>query len=397
MTRERAKLVFVSFLIVFSLATFIEEICLTQTNEEVSIYEAQSESVPLVSKFWVMGPIEIDDLNPMKNWSYTNSTYDWCNGSGTWADPYVIENVTIDAGGSGSCITISNSNVFFTIRNSTFTGAGNSESGIKLESTSNGILLNNTCENNYYGIYLFNYCDNNLILNNTVFNNNLDGIVLDNYCDNNSIINNDIFYSAIYFKDYCKNNNIIANKIKLNSILLARASYNNLSENRLEEGRITLTRSDWNNITRNEIKNDDYGERILDSNNNDIFNNTIVNCNEQGIEFDNGDLNNFTQNLMKNSKMEIYFWSSNNIFKNNTFRDFQGGIAVEVDDDCGTNNFFLNKFINNQIHSLDDCQNTIWNNSETGNYWDDYPHIDGDNDGFGDFPYEISGDGGRKD
>ncbi|GAH40211.1 unnamed protein product, partial [marine sediment metagenome] len=39
--------------------------------------------------------ILIDDLDPTKNWSYTASQYDWCSGSGTWNDPYIIENVTI--------------------------------------------------------------------------------------------------------------------------------------------------------------------------------------------------------------------------------------------------------------------------------------------------------------
>ena len=51
------------------------------------------------SGFWNLtgSTISIDDSDPSKNWSYTASIYDWCSGSGIWTDPYIIENVTIDA------------------------------------------------------------------------------------------------------------------------------------------------------------------------------------------------------------------------------------------------------------------------------------------------------------
>ncbi|MHA1477292.1 MAG: hypothetical protein ACTSPU_03745, partial [Promethearchaeota archaeon] len=68
------------------------------------------------------------------NWTVANET-DWCSGSGTWGDPYLIENMVINASGSpiGCGIFIENSiNVYFTIRNVTIFETTN---GIKLENT----------------------------------------------------------------------------------------------------------------------------------------------------------------------------------------------------------------------------------------------------------------------
>ena len=55
---------------------------------------------------WEIGPIEIDDDDPTKNWSLIEATYDWCSGSGTWNDPFKIENTTINGLSTGSCIEI---------------------------------------------------------------------------------------------------------------------------------------------------------------------------------------------------------------------------------------------------------------------------------------------------
>jgi len=109
------------------------------------------------------------------NWSVT-TTYDWCYGKGTWEEPYIIENVNIDAGSSptGSGIFINNSkNDYFTIRNCTVYNAGSEEydAGIKLENTNNGTLTNNNCSNNgKNGILMFGLCENNTISGNIVSN-----------------------------------------------------------------------------------------------------------------------------------------------------------------------------------------------------------------------------------
>jgi len=45
------------------------------------------------------------NINGNGEWASTASVEQWCSGSGNWTHPYVIENVTIDGQGSGSCIT----------------------------------------------------------------------------------------------------------------------------------------------------------------------------------------------------------------------------------------------------------------------------------------------------
>jgi hypothetical protein len=64
-------------------------------------------------------PIYIDDLATgvgAHNWTWAE-TQPWCSGSGSWTEPYVIENVTIDGQSSDSCIEIRNSDAYFIVRN----------------------------------------------------------------------------------------------------------------------------------------------------------------------------------------------------------------------------------------------------------------------------------------
>ena len=55
-----------------------------------------------------------------------------CTDSSTYSDPYIIEDLEIDGGGSGSCIFIENSNIPFRIENCTIynSGRNSGDSGI---------------------------------------------------------------------------------------------------------------------------------------------------------------------------------------------------------------------------------------------------------------------------
>jgi len=117
------------------------------------------------------------------NWSETESTYDWCSGSGTWSDPYVIENVAVNGGNSGSPILIENSNVYFRIKNCTVYNSGLGffqqpyEGGIKVVNVTKGTIINNIAFYNKVGILLYN-SENNTLSGNTANNNTLSGIRL---------------------------------------------------------------------------------------------------------------------------------------------------------------------------------------------------------------------------
>ncbi|GAH79803.1 unnamed protein product, partial [marine sediment metagenome] len=69
--------------------------------------------------------------------------------------------------------------------------------------------------------------------------------------------------------------------------------------------------------------------------------------------------------------------------------------------DCFDNLIFNNKFINvlkgGDFNALDDGTNNTWNSGTLGNYWNDYPGKDTNDDGIGDTPYSISGAAGSQD
>ena len=48
--------------------------------------------------------IYINDDDPNFNWSKTAADNDWCSGSGTYSDPYIIENLYINANGYGGLL-----------------------------------------------------------------------------------------------------------------------------------------------------------------------------------------------------------------------------------------------------------------------------------------------------
>ncbi|MFX1393212.1 MAG: right-handed parallel beta-helix repeat-containing protein, partial [Promethearchaeota archaeon] len=143
----------------------------------------------------------------------------WFKGDGSWQNPYVIENVTIDATSSpmGSGIFINNSNnEYFVIRNCTVYNAVN---GIILENTNKGILTGNTAYSNMIGIRLSNNCDNNIISVNNVNENDNNGIYISNNCDNNTISRNTANYNdwnGISILDNCDNNTISRNTANYN-------------------------------------------------------------------------------------------------------------------------------------------------------------------------------------
>ena len=92
-------------------------------------------------------PIFIDDSNPNYNWSKTETTNDWCSGSGSTSDPYIIENVFIDAQGNSHAIIIVNSNAYFIIKHCSLINSldrNHRYSGIQLANVRNGKIINNT-------------------------------------------------------------------------------------------------------------------------------------------------------------------------------------------------------------------------------------------------------------
>ena len=115
----------------------------------------------------VSGTIHINN-----NWSATEGA-GICTGNGTISEPYVIEDLEINGGGSGTCILIENSDDYFIILNCTVTNSGVNwgDGGIKLSNVDNGHLINNSVSSCGYEGIILDSSHNNSIKGNTANNN----------------------------------------------------------------------------------------------------------------------------------------------------------------------------------------------------------------------------------
>ena len=218
----------------------------------------------IIPDYWILSPFVIDDYG---NGDYTwaeAAMEDWCSGSGTWSDPYIIENVTINGLNSGSCIEIINSNKFFIIRNCVLFNSAmgthpNYHGGIRLIDVSNGAVFNNNCSsNNGVGVYLKNCL--NITISHNLISKNLDGIFQFNTenctTKENWVIDQSIM--GIWINN--GNNNLVIN----NTIL-----QNN-------DG-ISISDGESNSISHNYIADNVYYDiKLLESYNTILFNNSMV-------------------------------------------------------------------------------------------------------------------------
>jgi len=306
--------------------------------------------------------------------------------------------------------------------------------GIRLENADDNKIFSNTLMSNAQnGINIsgmaFDGSDENFIKNNTILNNGNNGINLQDSCDDNRILNNTIYdngLSGINIQDDCNTNIVLNNTIKETSAggtqsygiyLTTDCDYNNISENTISghtgssncgiEISMTCT---YNNISDNIVFDNWYGIYIsVICTNNTIYNNILIDNKESSINLDDScSWNYITENTLNNSKYGIYIKENcdrnyfvGNIIGNNTvigaYLDDQSGSA----DNCKDNQFYKNRFLNNTLHAQDDM-NTVTNYwydpiNKIGNFWDNYTGVDANDNGIGDTPYNISGEGNRQD
>ncbi|MHA1924984.1 MAG: right-handed parallel beta-helix repeat-containing protein [Candidatus Thorarchaeota archaeon] len=240
------------------------------------------------------GPIAIDGD---ANFADTALLEGW-PGDGSPGNPYIIDGLDIDLdGGYGSCIGISNTRVFFTIRNCKLTGA---VFGMLLENVINGELVNNTCSSNDWGIWLeesdsntvaSNNCtsnrrgiylyssDSNIVTENTC-NNNEAGIrlygsihntVTENTCNSNVRGESDWTGNGIYL-DYSDDNTVISNTCSSNT-----------------ECGISLYESDSNTVANNTCNNNEVGIALVSGDYNTVANNTCLGNTEHDIYLHDSD------------------------------------------------------------------------------------------------------------
>ncbi|MEE9377669.1 MAG: right-handed parallel beta-helix repeat-containing protein [Candidatus Lokiarchaeia archaeon] len=151
--------------------------------------------------------IFIDETNSSYTWDKTAAENEWCTGSGTYSDPYVIENLYINGQGSGGMIYIRHSKKYFIIRNCWFnySGADGYDNGVCLHWTGNGTIDNNIFTYTRKGVNIETQSYNNTVSNNIMISDHTTAglsraIHVGGEASNVTIINNKIrnHYSAIY-------------------------------------------------------------------------------------------------------------------------------------------------------------------------------------------------------
>ena len=155
------KLLVMAIILVAILILIAFQIEGTKLKDNIMNSESGNQYLNSSGSWYLTGSYVIDGND---GWATFASTYDWCSGSGTWADPYIIENVTFDGLNTGTCLTIQDTNKYFVIKNCSILNTPytwDDEAGVKLINVKNGTFLrNNFKSNEYRGLYLQLYCNN---------------------------------------------------------------------------------------------------------------------------------------------------------------------------------------------------------------------------------------------
>jgi len=143
------------------------------------------------------------------------------------------------------------------------TGAAMTDDGIYLNSADHCNIYENAASNNGFGIRLYS-SSNNTLVNNTAESNNWCGIYLRSSSNNNTLANNNARSNdyGIYLQS-SSNNNTLAN--------------NNASSN--NDYGIGLSSSSYNTLANNTVSNNYYGIWLNSSSSNRIYNNYFNNTN----------------------------------------------------------------------------------------------------------------------
>lgn len=339
----------------------------------------------LKSSYQQVDPIYIDDLDPNFSWNKIEAENNWCSGSGTYSDPYIIEDVIIDGTESKNCIFIINSIEWFKIRNCTVFNCGNTldSAGIRLQNVKNGFISDNIIHHNYFGGIRIGECENLTIYRNNVSHNGWSGI--DIYLsNNNSIIDNNVTYNegtGIQISFDCTQNLISGNAMKecgfsfydINNYKYTLNLPNNIIDNYINEKPIYYYFNESNlksfnfsnagqiilfNCSNVEISSLNITEKatsILLYFCNDI----LISNNTFNSDYIDGLDNNYGIDILNGTNLVI----SDNLIIDNT----QGIISRRVLNSSFTDNIFRN-YIKDGISLLYSNLNNISNNIFEGNY-----------------------------
>lgn len=324
--------------------------------------------------------------------------------------------------------------------------------GIRADFSDYSDLTRNIVRNNTHGVYLasspYATLTENALSNNRVRNLDTSGTNTASYWHKHTIdTTNTVNGKPVYY--YKDTSNLILENLDAGHISLidcTGATVRGCSVIGCDELRVIST--DDSRIEGNTVCNTEYAIRLLYSDNNTVLNN-IANDNSNGIRVQYGGNNRVENNTLKRNQQGVFVegcdnttvidntiedstdygcWlcnnnhvlnnmiqgskryglcitGYNNLVSGNTIIDsedtpWSGGISLS---EYSSGNLIYNNFFDNPNNTWDDGTSNIWNTTKTtgpniiggpfigGNYWGDYTGTDGDRDGFGDTPYNITG------
>jgi parallel beta-helix repeat protein len=211
-------------------------------------------------------------------------------------------------------------------------------------------LINHS--NNGYGIFIEDSYGT-VIRNNTI--NDTRGIYIGNSnlitIDDNRVLN-------------CSNNP---------SIKIATSIGNHIVNNYVDNSTYGIYASECSNtlIEDNKIAfNEISGTLIVSGNENEIYNNTIVNNNLIGIDL-SGDYCTVGRNIIRRNGIGISIGGSNSIVKDNHIK-YALNTGVYARPGSKGNTIFNNTFRENSVLNAEEEGNNNWDNGYIGNWWDDF-------------------------
>lgn len=313
------------------------------------------------------------------------------------------------------------------------------------ENLHNNIIINNTANGNYVGIYIQSQGNNSLISNNTLYNNKASAIYFQGlgYNLTGNLMKGSGLGIGSYDIEYLSLLKIDTSNLVNNKHIFYYVNQSNLKqEDFFNAGQIFLINSHNSIISNLDVSNSTTGISLFHSNNitvintnssnnmygfgihlsntnNTFFLGNTLNKNGQGISIDGVSKNNtITRNdinynyeaivlrfycdnntisdnhISDNFRGIMFHASSNNTLYENIFKNTIDTAIYLIGDGqfpVDNNTFFLNFFRGNGLHvKIGGTSNTSWNITNIGNYWDNYTGIDGNGDGIGDTPHNIS-------
>jgi len=372
-------IVLISFIALSNAEVYIlEDMSTNQGSKEINVNDDIDNTQLQPSDSWSnFSFIHIKD-----NWS-TAAGYDWCSGDGSWSNPYILENITIDVANSptGAGILIEGSvNDYFIISSCTFTNSQpdivDSAKAIWLKDSNNGTIERNNCTDCRYGVDIMNSNNNSANYNNITYC--FYGIEVENADDNNltsNIIKDCDYGITVYswrmpgifdsFNNILKNNKLfncgvvigfthdeaLSTSIDLSNKANNRSIYYYIGENSLgsdnftDAGQVILFYCNNSIISDLNLSHISYGLTLEQCNNNTISRNDLSYNRLQGLALIFSSNNTVSNNSVLNcirSGIIIGDYSNNNTIANNTFSNGKEAICI------GYNNE-KNKILNNTM------------------------------------------------